>query len=192
MLVDPAERIQHCQRLPWISRALLAYIPKVHTFILICPKFTPSSSTTHYQLVVLGFAKRSTNIAAARPRIYHSQLRSIRTDAQHTLLCQKQPTILSSILKTPHPSVRSRRVLRTPHRTGMDMLEFAGRHSLPGKAWSGPRLAGSRMSRNRTGGSAHCRDRRHIVDSGRNRTQPSWQELVSEYVSERVERVGCG
>ena len=120
-----------CLRQPCLSKFLHA----THTFILMCPKFTPNSSTTHYQHVVCGFV----GIWSLTERWFTliSMLVSfslLETRAQHTLLCQKLPATLSATLKSPRPSARLHQVPKTPHRTGMDMPGFVERHSLPGMA----------------------------------------------------------
>jgi hypothetical protein len=53
----------------WSAIPLLHYAREAHTFILICPKFTPSSSTAQYQCVVRAFASVFTNIAVVHPHI---------------------------------------------------------------------------------------------------------------------------
>lgn len=70
MLINPAKRVQDGECLiPDQPRSSSMY-PRLRTFILICPKFTPSSSTTTCQLVDRECELGNANIAAALLRIY--------------------------------------------------------------------------------------------------------------------------
>jgi hypothetical protein len=126
-----------------------------NTFICMCLKFTPSSSTTRCQLVKCGRGVKVAYVVVALLRICSKSAMVIsRRSFSHTLLCQMPQAILSVVLTRPCPSAHSLPAPRSLRRTVRDTADSVGRHSSLEKASSARTLAGSRMKTSRTGGFA--------------------------------------